>query len=122
MVGIVKRPSMDFGVNQLLDTVKHDFGLSDKELATILQVEPPTFQNWCAGRRVPQRAARERLMKLDALLQDLHVTFRDSEGIARWMHGGSAYLGGFTPIEALQLQRFDRVEAALEVLDSGMFL
>ena len=32
------------------------------------------------------------------------------------------YLGGLTPSDAIQVGRFDRVEAALEALDSGVFV
>jgi uncharacterized protein (DUF2384 family) len=90
-------------------------------LALILKVETSTLQNWRAG-TIPQKAARERLMRLGALLDELLDTFRTSEGAAAWLHGPAMYLGDITPAEALQLQYFDRVDAALEVLNSGMFL
>lgn len=53
------------------------------------------------GETHPQRTARERLAEL---LEP------------------SRYLGGIRPAEAIRAGRADRVEAALDVLDSGVFV
>jgi hypothetical protein len=39
-----------------------------------------------------------------------------------WLRSDNPYLGGLTPLEVLRAGRTDRVEAALEALDSGMFV
>lgn len=121
MVGIAPRATVEIGVRELLHEFQAELRLADKELALILKVGPATLQNWRTG-TVPQRAARERLARLGMLLHELRDTFRTPEGAATWLHGSSLYLGGITPAEALQLQYFDRVDAALEILNSGMFL
>jgi hypothetical protein len=40
----------------------------------------------------------------------------------RWLRSESRYLGGQRPLDALLAGEFDRVEAALEALDSGVFV
>ena len=53
---------------------------------------------------------------------DVVVDFTTPEAARAWLHGSSRYLGGLTPAEAIRVGRFDRVEAALEALDSGVFV
>ena len=55
-----------------------------------------------------------------ALAERLREAF--GENAYEWLHADSRYLGGSKPIEALRAGRVDRVEAALEALDSGFFL
>jgi Antitoxin Xre/MbcA/ParS C-terminal toxin-binding domain len=43
-------------------------------------------------------------------------------GGTRWLRSESRYVGGQRPIDALRVGEFDRVEAALEALDSGIFV
>ena|SRR5690349_662556 len=111
----------DLGVRDTLKAIQNDLGLVDKELALILKVEPSTLQNWRTG-TIPQKAARERLGRLIMLHRELRETFRTPEGAKSWMHSPALYLGNITPAQALQHQYFDRVNDALEVLNSGMFL
>ena len=74
------------------------------------------------GRTYPQHEARERLAGLIALERHLGETFEDTEAAGSWLRTGSPYLGGLTPLEALRAGRPDRVRAALEALDSGVFV
>lgn len=121
MVIATPRTTAEIGVQSLLRELQVGLGISDRELAQILEVELSTIQNWRAG-TIPQRGARERLAQLRALLEELRDSFRTQDGAAAWMHSASLYLGGITPLQALRVQQFDRVDAALEVLNSGMFL
>jgi len=50
------------------------------------------------------------------------TTFLTPEAIGTWTHSDNAYLGGLKPIDALQVGRIDAVDAALEAMDSGIFL
>ena len=58
-------------------------------------------------------------MALDRWLRE---AFDSPEAIRDWLNAENRYLGGLTPTEAVQVGRFDRVEAALEALDSGIFV
>lgn len=42
--------------------------------------------------------------------------------MAAWLNANSAYLGGIKPLAALRVGRIDAVDAAIEALDSGVFL
>jgi hypothetical protein len=42
--------------------------------------------------------------------------------VREWLHAPNHSLGGFSPVAALRLGRVDRVEAALDALDGGIFV
>lgn len=107
---------------QAIEQLEATFGLPSYELAHVLAVSPRTLDRWRTDATYPQHDARERLAVLRALAVHLSETFRTFDAIHEWLNTASRYLGGFTPIEAVRAGRFDRVEAALEALDSGIFV
>ena len=105
-----------------LDTLEKSLGVSEDELAQALNSNPRTLQRWRAGTAHPQHLARQRLAELLRLQKRVRETFEGRDAARRWFHSTSRYLGGMTPAEAIRVGRLDRVEAALEALDSGVFL
>lgn len=105
-------------VEQLLE----DLGLSRREMAEALDATPRTLERWRSGGTYPQVETRRRLAALLALDDRLKDTFAEREAVRAWITTPSRYLGGLTPAEAVRVGRVDRVEAALEALDSGVFL
>lgn len=107
---------------QALDALQEATGLSEEELAGALGTSHRTLQRWRAGTAYPQQLARQRLAELLRLQRRVVETFEGPDAVRRWFHSQSRYLGGITPAEAVRVGRLDRVEAALEALDSGVFL
>jgi transcriptional regulator with XRE-family HTH domain len=107
--------------DRLLARFERELGLTPAELAAALGVSQRTINRWRAGETLPQHAARAKLAGLTELNRHLHETFED-EAVPIWLRTPNRYLSGVTPAEMLQLGRFERVEAALEVIDSGIFL
>lgn len=105
-----------------VERLEEGLGLSANELSAALDVAPRTLERWRAGETHPQRDARRRLAALISLDDHLRETFEDSEAGRKWMHASNRYLGGLTATEVLRVGRVDRVEAALEALDSGVFV
>lgn len=97
-------------------------GLSARELADALDATTRTIERWRTEGAHPQRETRRRLAELLDLDRHLLETFGEREAARAWLEAPSRYLGGLKPIEAVRVGRFDRVEAALEALDSGVFL
>jgi transcriptional regulator with XRE-family HTH domain len=106
---------------RLLSRVERDLDLTVAELAGALGVSQRTVGRWRTGPTLPQRAARARLAELAALNRRLHDTFED-EAVSVWLRAPNRHLGHNTPADLLRLGRLDRVDAALEVVDSGVFL
>jgi len=107
---------------QALDTLEKSLGVTEDELAQALDINRRTLQRWRAGTAHPQQLARRRLSELLRIEQRVRSTFQGRDAVRRWFHGQSRYLGGLTPAEAIRVGRIDKVEAALEALDSGVFL
>src|SRR5687767_848660 len=107
---------------QAVMRLEADLGLSFKDLADALSVDRKTLDRWLSGETYPQRETRRRLVELLSLSQRLCEAFDGPDGVREWMHASSRYLGGMTPAEALRSGRVDRVEAAFEVLESGIFV
>ncbi len=96
-------------------------GVTDDVLARALDVDPRALERWQRG-MYPQIATRRRLAFLEQLHGRLRTTFGDDDAISHWLHADSRYLGGLKPVDALRAGRIDRVEAAVEALDSGNFV
>lgn len=99
-----------------------ELGVSDDVLAGALNVDRRTIDRWGTGISYPQTEAREALAALECLSRHLLDTFDDAEAARAWLCADLRYLGGLRPVDALRAGRIDRVEAALEALDSGTFV
>lgn len=108
-------------VGETVEDVGRTLLLSDAEIAAALGVGSRTVDRWRRGDAVPQRDARERLGALVALGEHVRQTFQDA-AVGGWLRSENRSLGGLTPLEAIRAGRPDRVEAALEAIDSGIFL
>lgn len=113
---------LDMTPRQALDSLQEATGLSEEELADALGASHRTVRRWRAGTAYPQQLARQRLAALLRLQRRVEETFEGPDAVRRWFHSESRYLGGITPAEAVRVGRLDRAEAALEALDSGVFL
>ncbi len=117
------RSRLETTPGRAVQALEEGLGLSRGELlASALGASARTVERWRTGQTYPQHEARERLADLLALEGRLGETFVDPEARRAWLRSGSSYLGGLTPLEALLAGRADRVRAALEALDSGVFV
>ncbi len=116
------RSRLETTPGRAVQVLEEGLGLSRGELASALGASARTVERWRTGQTYPQHEARERLADLLALEGRLGETFVDPEARRAWLRSGSSYLGGLTPLEALLAGRADRVRAALEALDSGVFV
>jgi transcriptional regulator with XRE-family HTH domain len=115
-------PVLDRAPAAVVAQLEEELHLTGSELAKALNTNPRTIDRWKAGTRYPQHEARQKLTELEALVHRLCSTFTTREAIWAWLREDSRYLGGMAPIDALRAGRFDRANAALEALDSGVFL
>jgi hypothetical protein len=85
-----------------IEGLKRDLNLSTDALAGALKVDSRTVERWRTGASYPQREGRERQ--------------------AARMNVRNQVLETFATAEVAHAGRIDRIEAALAVLDSGMFV
>lgn len=114
--------TLQLAPDQAVLRLSRDLGLSTATLARATGTSARTVERWRTGETLPQRDARRRLAALLALDRRLRETFDSPATIRSWLNAENRYLGGLTPADAVQVGRFDRVEAALEALDSGVFV
>lgn len=114
--------TLDTTPARAVQRLMEDLGLSRREMAEALDATPWTLERWRSGLAHPQVETRRRLAALLALDERLGETFADRDAVREWIATPGRYLGGLTPAEAVRVGRMDRVEAALEALDSGVFL
>jgi transcriptional regulator with XRE-family HTH domain len=111
--------TIDIGQRSPIERLREDFGIDERDLARALGVDRRTLARWASGDTYPRHGSRDRLRKLVALHARLWETWRTAEDARRWLHRSSPFLGDMAPIDAVRAGRFDRVEAALEAIDSG---
>ncbi len=108
--------------HEAFEQLESDLGLTNGDLARVMDSSTRTIERWRMGQAYPQNVMRRRLAALVALHHHLLETFATAAASRTWLRQSSHYLGGLTPLEVLQAGRLDRVEAALESLDSGIFV
>ena len=113
---------LEMAPRQAVSLLEADLGLSATDLTGALSIDRKTLGRWVSGETYPQREARRRLIALLGLRDHLAENFTDFDGAREWLNAPARYLGGITPVEALRTGRLDRVEATLEVLESGIFV
>jgi hypothetical protein len=109
-------------LDELIGSLTGFLQISDAQLAQIVGASPRTVQRWRDSVTFPQHESRKRLDDLVALVHRLDESFKTPEGAVLWLRADSGYFGGLKPIDALLRGRIDAVDAALEALDSGIFV
>lgn len=93
-------------------------GLTLAEIASATGVSERQVQHWSAGNSRPRESARDRLVDIHYLAQQLAEVYRP-EGVEIWLHARNRSLEGQRPIDLLALGEFQPVLAAVERLTSG---
>lgn len=113
---------LDTTMKSVVNHLRDGLALDSQGLADVLGVTPRTVERWQEDQAIPQRATRKRIGQLLEIEQELNELFSDQKAIRTWLHADNRYLGGIKPVEALRVGRYDRVQAALEALGSGIFV
>lgn len=104
--------------NDQLRQLSSYFGFDAATLATVLHTRDLSTVGGPASRNGTKAA----LASLVALQQRLDAMFTSHDGIERWLHGPSGYFGGQAPFDYLAAGEIDRVNAALDAIEAGVFV
>lgn len=110
-------PRLNTTPKKAIAALESTLSMDEPEIALALGISTRSLHRWSSGESHPQRDSRTHLARLLALAEHLEEIFGDNA--SEWLEADTRYLGGMKPIEALRAGRMDRVEAALEALDSG---
>jgi uncharacterized protein (DUF2384 family) len=116
----VTEPRLSTTPEKAITELESRLSIKDSDIALALGISTRSLDRWSTGESHPQRESRTNLARLLALSEHLEEAFGESAD--EWLGADSRYLGGLKPIEALRAGRMDRVEDALEALDSGIVL
>lgn len=97
------------------------FGFDTATLATVLRTDDLALGGSNKG-TPSQRESRAILQSLIALQRRLDDMFTSHQGVERWLHGPSGYFGGQAPFDYLKAGNIDRVDAALDAIEAGIFV
>lgn len=113
-------PRLNTTPEEAIARLESGLSLRESEVALALGISTRSLHRWSSGESHPQSESRAHLARLLALAEHLEETFGENAG--EWLEADIWYLGGIKPIEALRAGLIDRVEDALEALDSGLVL
>jgi hypothetical protein len=103
--------------NEQLIHVEHVLGLTRSDLESLLCVPAnrlDTPQTW-------PRQSHMSLVRLAAIANHLEDTFEPAS-IETWLHAPSRDLHWRIPLDLLRDRQFDSIDAALEAIDSGVYV
>lgn len=112
----------DISPRQAIEHLEQMWGVAPNDLAGAISTTPKTIERWRSGATYPQHDARHRLAVLMTLDERLADTFASGDAVRTWLHSDNRYLGGLTPVEVMRTGRLDRIGAAIDALESGVFL
>jgi transcriptional regulator with XRE-family HTH domain len=101
--------------------LRHDIGFTEAELAEATGASPRTVRRWTNAGTDPQRAHRDLIDDLSAIVGELQDSLTP-KGIRQWLHARNRYLKGKRPIELLAEDRFDEVYEAATAFSDGVYL
>lgn len=106
---------------ELLNRLQNELALSNDELAGVLGLSPDQLEPVRErGEPLPSSSA-ERLDQLVALTERLQDSFQP-EGVVIWVRSNLRYAHRETALALMTAGRFDRITAALDAFDAGIFI
>lgn len=115
MSSVAKKPGTLLYTRVVADARR---ALSTSEIGGVTGVTERSVQNWATGKSTPDGDARDRLLELRFVVEELSDVFED-EGIEIWLRSRQRTLGGRSPLDLMREGDFATVLAAVERLAGG---
>ena len=118
MATATSAPHSDRGLiyRRVVEDVRRALTLSD--IGNVTDVSERSVQNWARGTTRPDPAARDRLLELKYVIEELSDVYTD-EGIDIWLHSPQRAFGSRTALDLLKSGEFERVLLLIEQLSGG---
>lgn len=108
-------------VADAIASIQRDLGLTPAEVSGGLGVTTRTLDRWRKGESLPHREARERINELAAVRDHAFETLF-ADDVPDWFRARNHSLAGMTPAQAISAGSVEQVEAALVVIDYGIYV
>lgn len=103
-----------------LGNVSHRVDLDQADLARVLDMNPRTISRWLGRESQPRPEARERLLELIAVLEQLSGVLK-ADAAHDWLFTPNPVLDHHKPVELLRAGDCRRVLGAIDGLAEGVF-
>lgn len=103
-----------------LRNVSHRVGLDQADLARVLEMNPRTIARWLGRESQPRPQARERLLELIAVLEQLSGVLKP-DAAHDWLFTPNPVLDHHKPVELLRAGDCRRVLGVIDGLAEGVF-
>ena len=95
--------------------------LDQSDVARMLETNPRTVSRWLSRETSPRPDARERLLELIAVLEQLSGVLQP-EPAHDWLFTPNPGLDHYKPVELLRVGEFRRVLGAIDAMAEGVFV
>jgi putative toxin-antitoxin system antitoxin component (TIGR02293 family) len=95
--------------------------LDQADLARMLETNPRTVSRWLSRQTSPRPDARERLLELIAVLEQLSGVLRP-EPAHDWLFTPNPSLEHYKPVDLLRAGEFRQVLGAIDAMAEGVFV
>jgi putative toxin-antitoxin system antitoxin component (TIGR02293 family) len=95
--------------------------LDQADLARMLQINPRTVSRWLSRRTSPRPDARERLLELIAVLEQLSGVLRPQPA-HDWLFTPNPSLEHLKPVDLLRTGEYRQVLGAIDAMAEGVFV
>ena len=106
---------------QRLEMATTRIELDQVDVARLLDMNPRTVARWLHRETQPRRHARERVLELIAVLEQLTGVLRAAPA-HDWLFTPNPRLDYYKPAELLRAGEYRRVLAAIDALAEGIFM
>ncbi len=94
--------------------------LQQADIARVLDANPRTVARWLQGETEPRPDARERLLELIAVLEQLSGVLRP-QAAHDWLFTPNPLLDHHKPVELLRDREYRRVLGAIDAMAEGVY-
>lgn len=104
-----------------LDRASRQLDLDQADIARVLETNPRTVSRWIHRQTVPRPGARERLLELIAVIEQLSGVLRP-EAAHDWLFTPNSLLDNHKPVDLLRDGQYRQVLGAVDALAEGTFV
>ena len=104
-----------------IESIRNGAGVSNRDIAELLDSTPETVSRWVNGKVEPKRESLQRLLELEFFISELSE-FYDPKEAHIWLLSPNKLLDGVSPADRIKEGRTDEVFALLDQLRSSAYV
>jgi transcriptional regulator with XRE-family HTH domain len=115
----MSQQTMNAAIASRIRLVSENLALSQKDIGDLLNTTQRTVSRWTSGATSPQRLAKQRLLQLSYISEQLSQVL-EPEDANLWLYTPNRLLDGATPADLIKQHEFRKVTALIDALAEGI--